>query len=151
MVTIKRVSSELSPSALRKWEMYCFRFPSSTNVPPQTACSNSSLVIRRLGFCTSRRRTSKAFGVRETGKPVRDRVRLDVSSRNSPKQYKWLMGAWLAHRDIQSFLPFFRSLLKDFPQAELLEVGVLGFGLLVDGNVGIGVLPQIQERLVGLL
>jgi hypothetical protein len=30
------------------------------------------------------------------------------------------------------------------------ELGVLGFGLLVDGNVGIGALPQIQESLVGL-
>src|ERR1700734_3610372 len=30
------------------------------------------------------------------------------------------------------------------------ELGVLGFGLLVDGNVRIGVLPQIQESLVGL-
>src|SRR6202041_1541816 len=30
------------------------------------------------------------------------------------------------------------------------ELGVLGFGLLVDRNVGIGVLPQIQESLVGL-
>ena len=32
----------------------------------------------------------------------------------------------------------------------LRQPGVLGFGLLVDGNVGIGVLPQIQESLVGL-
>ncbi len=31
-----------------------------------------------------------------------------------------------------------------------LELGVLGLGLLVDGNVGIGVLPQIQESLVRL-
>src|ERR1700688_4419111 len=30
------------------------------------------------------------------------------------------------------------------------KLGVLGFGLLVDGDVGIGVLPQIQESLVGL-
>src|SRR5258707_15800149 len=30
------------------------------------------------------------------------------------------------------------------------KLGVLGFGLLVDGNVWIGVLPQIQESLVGL-
>src|SRR5579864_7682836 len=30
------------------------------------------------------------------------------------------------------------------------ETGVLGSGLLVDGNVGIGVLPQIQESLVRL-
>src|ERR1700747_2481229 len=28
------------------------------------------------------------------------------------------------------------------------ELGILGLGLLVDGNVGIGVLPQIQESLV---
>ena len=27
----------------------------------------------------------------------------------------------------------------------LLEVGVFGFGLLVDGNVGIGVFPESQE------
>src|SRR3984885_9166579 len=30
------------------------------------------------------------------------------------------------------------------------ELGILGFGLLVDGSVGIGALPQIQESLVGL-
>ena len=28
------------------------------------------------------------------------------------------------------------------------EIGVLGLGLLVDGDVGIGVLPQMQESLV---
>jgi len=31
-----------------------------------------------------------------------------------------------------------------------LKLGVLGFGLLIDGNIGVGVLPQIQESLVGL-
>src|ERR1700747_73289 len=30
------------------------------------------------------------------------------------------------------------------------EFGVLGLSLLVDGNVGVGVLPQIQESLVRL-
>jgi hypothetical protein len=30
-----------------------------------------------------------------------------------------------------------------------LELGVFGFSLPVDGNVGIGVFPQIQESLVG--
>jgi len=32
----------------------------------------------------------------------------------------------------------------------LAELGILGFGLLVDENVGIGALPQLQESLVGL-
>src|SRR5277367_2136541 len=35
------------------------------------------------------------------------------------------------------------------PCNSISELGVLGLGLLVDRNVGIGVLPQIQERLVG--
>src|ERR1700693_1190391 len=91
MVTIKRVSSELSASALRKWEMYCVRFPSSTNVSPHTACSNSSLVTRRLGFWTRKSRTSKALGVRETGESARDSVRLPGSSTNCPKRYKLLI------------------------------------------------------------
>jgi hypothetical protein len=41
--------------------------------------------------------------------------------------------------------PTVRSLCNSFS-----ELGEFGFGLLVDGNVGIGVLPQIQESLVGL-
>ena len=32
----------------------------------------------------------------------------------------------------------------------LSQLGVLGLGLLVDGNIGIGVLPQIQESFVRL-
>ena len=40
----------IAENALRKWEMYCVKFPSSTKVSPHTACSNSSLVTRRLGF-----------------------------------------------------------------------------------------------------
>src|SRR5258708_38129174 len=41
-------------------------------------------------------------------------------------------------RNLPTWLPLF------------LELGVLGFGLLVDRNVGIGVLPQIQESFVRL-
>src|ERR1700732_3716418 len=92
MVTIKRLSSELLPSALRKWEMYCVRFPSSTTVSPHTACSNSSLVTKRLGFCTRKRRTSKAFGVRERGESARDTSRFRESSANWPKLYKLFTG-----------------------------------------------------------
>src|SRR5258708_29186499 len=110
MVTIKRVSSELSPRALRKWEMYCVRFPSSTKVLPDTACSNSSLETRRLEFCTRKSRTSKALGVRETGESARDSVRLPGSSTNCPKRYKLLIENWLAYRAIQSFSPFSRLL-----------------------------------------
>src|SRR5216684_864297 len=111
MVTIKRVSSELSPSALRKWEMYFVRFPSSTKVSPHTACSNSSLVTRRLGFCTRKRRTSNALGVRETGESARDTVRLRESSANWPKRYRLFTGRSL-YGDSESFI-FFQSFLKD--------------------------------------
>src|SRR5271168_3479075 len=111
MVTIKRVSSELSPSALRKWEMYCVRFPSSTNVSPHTACSNSSLVTRRLGFCTRKSRTSKALGVSETGESARDSVRLPGSSSNCPKWYKLLTGRSLSGHS--GFYILFQSFLKD--------------------------------------
>jgi len=31
----------------------------------------------------------------------------------------------------------------------LLQLGVFGFGLLIDGNVGVGVLPAHQEILIG--
>src|ERR1700675_552996 len=88
MVTIKRASSGLSPRAFRKCEMYCVRFPSSTNVSPHTACSSSSLVTKRLGFCTRKVRTSNALGVRKTGESALDKVRLRESSRNCPKWYK---------------------------------------------------------------
>src|ERR1700730_11470317 len=111
MVTIKRVSSELSPSALRKWEMYCVRFPSSTKVLPHTACSNSSLVTRRLGFRTRKSRTSKALGVRETGESTRDSVRLPGSSTNCPKRYKPLIRNWLAYRPFRVF-----HLFSEFPE-----------------------------------
>src|SRR5580658_1450114 len=87
MVTINRRSSELSPSALRKCEMYCARFPSSTKVSPQTARSNSSLLTRRFGFLTKNCRTSKALGVRGTGESSRDRVRFWESSTNRAKRY----------------------------------------------------------------
>src|ERR1700745_3315730 len=50
IVTIHWVSSALSPSALRRCEMYCVIFPASTKVSCHTACSNSSLLTRRLGF-----------------------------------------------------------------------------------------------------
>jgi hypothetical protein len=30
-----------------------------------------------------------------------------------------------------------------------LELGVLGFGLSIDGNIGIGILPNIKEFVVG--
>src|SRR6202030_265850 len=95
MVTINRVSSGLSPRAFRKCEMYCARFPSSTNVSPHTACSNSSFVTRRLGFCAKKSRTSKAFGVSGTGESARESVRFRESRENRPKLYKWLMAGHL--------------------------------------------------------
>src|SRR5271169_499168 len=112
MVTIKRASSELSPSALRKCEMYCVRFPSSTKVSPHTACSNSSLVTKRLGFCTRKRRTSNALGVRETGESARHSARLSGSRTNCPKRYKLFVGISLS-RDSEFFI-FFQRFLKDF-------------------------------------
>src|SRR6266852_6484109 len=111
MVTIKRVSSELSPSALRKWEMYCVRFPSSTKVSPHTACSNSSLLTKRLGFCTRKRRTSKALGVSETGESARDTVRFRESSANWPKRYRVFTRRSL-YRDSEPFI-FFQGFPKD--------------------------------------
>ena len=44
------------------------------------------------------------------------------------------------------------SSLRVAAEASLVlgQLGVLGLGLLVDGNVGVGVLPQIQESLVRL-
>src|SRR5271169_6644772 len=111
MVTIKRASSELSPSALRKCEMYCVRFPSSTKVSPHTACSNSSLVTKRFGFCTRKRRTSKALGVRETGEFARDTVRFRESNANWPKRYRLSTGRGL-YGDSEFFI-FFQGFLKD--------------------------------------
>src|ERR1700683_3327634 len=43
-----------------------------------------------------------------------------------------------------------RPAMRPSQRNSFLEPVVLGFGLLVDRNVGIGVLPQIQESLVGL-
>ena len=37
--------------------------------------------------------------------------------------------------------------LRQFGLSES-ELGILDFDLLIDGNIGIGVLPQIQESLV---
>jgi len=45
--------------------------PLPRRLSPHTACSNSSLLTKRLGFCTRKRRTSKALGVRETGESAR--------------------------------------------------------------------------------
>src|ERR1700684_3879924 len=117
MVTIKRVSSGLSPRALRKWETYCVKFPSSTKVSPHTACSNSSFVTKRLGFCTKKRRTSKALGVRETGESARDTVRFRESNTNCPKRYKSFTESSL-YGDSEFFI-FFQSCLKDFPKPPL--------------------------------
>src|SRR5712675_2327429 len=89
MVTIKPVSSfEASLRALRRWETYRDRFPSSTKVSPHTACSNSSLVTGRLGCRARKSRTSYAFAVRETGESRKDSVRFRESSANWPKRYK---------------------------------------------------------------
>src|ERR1700675_1524085 len=124
MVTINRASPELATSALRKCEMYCVRFPSSTKVSPHTACNNSSLVTKRLGFCTRKSRTSKALGVRETGESARDTVRFWESSANWPKRYRLFTGKSL-YGD-SGFFIFFQSLLKDFPR-RLLENVPRGF------------------------
>src|SRR5271154_6183202 len=111
MVTIKRVSSELSPRPLRKWEMYCVRLPSSTKVSPHTACSNSSLLAKRLGFCTRKRRTSKALGVRGIGDSARDTVRFRESSTNCPKRYRLFTGRSL-YGDTEFFI-IFQDFLED--------------------------------------
>lgn len=39
--------------------------------------------------------------------------------------------------------------LSRFSMYGLLQLGVFGFGLLIDGNVGVGVLPAHQEILIG--
>src|SRR4029077_14516714 len=109
MVTIKRACSDPSPSALRTWEMYCVRFPSSTKVSPHTAFSNSSLVTRRLGFCVRKSRTSKALAVRATGESARDRARFRESSANGPKRYKYSLDT----NDSEFFI-FFQRDLQDF-------------------------------------
>src|SRR4029077_11671450 len=108
MVTIKRVSSELSPRALRTFEMLCVKLPSSTKASPHTASSSSSLVTKRLGFWARKIRTCIALGLRKTGEYARDRVLFAGSSTNCPKRYKLLIGTRLAYTHSELFI-FFES------------------------------------------
>ena len=44
------------------------------------------------------------------------------------------------------------TILYDFPRTQrmfLLQPGVLGIGLLQDGDVGVGIFPESQEIFVG--
>src|SRR2546429_9454347 len=87
-------------------------FASSTNVSFQTSFSRSSFSTTWPRLLTSSTRVSKAFGVTDTGVPLRKRWRSERSKWKGPKLHELFSGSPI--NALEKFWRTYGGLIKDF-------------------------------------